>query len=1461
MLGIDKDGNDLSCAQREAYKNKAIDILEHCDPKSFYNAFYWENQQYRAKELIMYLQAFDYLRTLHEYYGYPMSLTQIENIEDELAEFTKSLHGRANNWLGNYGKMNNLTILTAAATGMAAVVLHGRTAMFFLPQKHPKRWANAAHFYISRSLWNHDKQQSKKGEIGPFADGPSYFEYAFESAIPFFISWDLFLGGKDHTGSYDESLLFSGTESVRNYMYDENYDNLYQWYNEIRMPNSFPPTNDDCWQSENFSALGIARTKKALKKGFTYDAFEPDDYEKMELRGATGLNLAPDYLLALIPTDKRLETKESVNLYSGDIIVRTNKQDGLSNQHYLHVNAEKNEALNAHRILGTGHEHGDALNLIVSSGEDILIFDPSYLGYENRGKINKGKHHNIITSDNSVFGELEPNPGASEVKVLKFETSENYDLIELEIQYTKGLTYGTTINRTIEVVKQYYLPFGKKMPQYHITDRIKNNSIFSAVNTFRLNGNGNSDDNPSTFIQHSNKKFEWNHPCFKDENNLDNWKIFAYIDIPGSSEVNIENDNAHGTFSTRLNYNPDETLLSGQTHICQGNSPKHSQIEISKHTSSYESIIIKTTLLPTPCQNNPVEPKKTKLDSRFTSQLFEFPHENDTLLNYHFSNEADSLINDKNPFGLSDSNIQITSDAKSIFFSYSSNPFFKSGTCISNLNFRKLKMQHGKSLIYHDTTYLNANKNIDFFYEIIGKCKYRAFSACDSETTIDVFIPDGILGQDMTVKNPEITSTYNDTSRVLTLQLPTGLSQFEIELTDPCLVSCYFPSTSETIHETFDFNEGITATLGHKLDIVQPTGLLNITNGSHMQICNGIYLRNRDSLVLYSGCGKDTGQLSITTCDGSGTGAVSAAMEGTGGGAKASKISVMSGGVLILDSNSVTQISNNSELHVWGTLVIKAGATLVIGDGRKCSYASIMVYPGAYVHIEDEAHLEFFKIVGDTQDRHVFFVSKLPTAASAIKGVAPSIVNLLLTDTILTGSETPVELCDLYTVTPDHGIANREWGFSNILKPKADIWVPNDTICQGECLLIDFSASLNDPIRSLEVCRIDTLFGLASEVCFGSMRIEGMQLTQGYNESSECYYSEASLKMFPLCNYIDSGNAWYKIFVKVENHCGIEDTQSVYFFVAKKPSALLALADTLACGGYGTVKAYNYSLVNAEKATYHVHVIDTTQYQDGDENRFFYGADWELYNLHYGDSFEFPDFNWQGGFTYAVSLTQYGWCGESNTSWDTINIQPGAVILASPASVYSNPLGPSALQLQGYVGNADYYTWSPTTDLDNPYVLNPIATPTDTITYILSAFKGSCEAHDTLFVRHNTLAYAGPADTICAGESIILGTSFDASLFLGYQFYENHLVLDEINERLGIDINFFSKLSLYLLSNAGKTALNSCVNYSTFLSTLNREQFYQEPWYAAYLEAFSNTYDFDDAFSLFVSGVNNNGTL
>lgn len=696
----------------------------------------------------------------------------------------------------------------------------------------------------------------------------------------------------------------------------------------------------------------------------------------------------------------------------------------------------------------------------------------------------------------------------------------------------------------------------------------------------------------------------------------------------------------------------------------------------------------------------------------------------------------------------------------------------------------------------------------------------------------------------------------------MSVDVPVGFSQFEMELSDPCLVSCFFPATVETIHETFDFKTGTTETLGHKLDIVNPNGLLNITKGSHMKICSGYYLRNKDSLVLYSGCAQDTGQLSITTCEGTGGALPYGSMTANGGAARPSKISVMPGAALVLEDSSVTSISNNSEIHVWGTLVIKAGAKLYMGDGRSCSKATLMVYPGAYVLIDDDAYLEFFKIVGDTQDRHIFFISKLPSGASAIVGVDPSIESLLTRDSIIDGSESPVEICDLNTVTPTHGISNHQWGFSNLLEPKAIVRIPADTLCKGECLQIDFNASLNDPIRMLEVCRIDTILGAAALSCFGSKRIEGYNLEAGYNESSKCYLSQANLQVFPLCTYLDSAGHWYKIDVKVANHCNQEDDTTLYLYITQKPQAAISLADTTGCPGFETVKVYNHSLVNAEKAIWHVNLVATGKYQDGDEDRFHYGGDWEVFNLHYGDSFTFPDFRWIGGFKYAVSLTQIGRCGDSESNWDTVEIQPGAIINASPATVYSEPLGPGALQLNGFVGSATSYSWTPTSYLSNANILNPVATPSDTITYVLSATKGNCEAFDTLFVKYNTMAYAGKSDTICAGEPVLLGPNYDAALFLAYQYYESpSAVWGEIESRVNSNPDYFDKLSLYFISSEGRNMLNSLNPYPAFLGTIDRDQFYEKSWFVTYFQIFHDNRNYNQALDLFRTAIDSDAVL
>lgn len=410
--------------------------------------------------------------------------------------------------------------------------------------------------------------------------------------------------------------------------------------------------------------------------------------------------------------------------------------------------------------------------------------------------------------------------------------------------------------------------------------------------------------------------------------------------------------------------------------------------------------------------------------------------------------------------------------------------------------------------------------------------------------------------------------------------------------------------------------------------------------------------------------------------------------------------------------------------------------------------------------------------------------------------------------------------------------------------------------------MIDFTASLNDPIREVQVCRIDTFAGLPVTNCFAASQIVGGTLMAGYGEGTHCYHSEAQLSVFPLCNYIDSTSSWYKVFVKVKNHCSEEDTQTIYFFVDEKiPTPVISLPN-IGCPGVGTVIAIDSSTVPSVYSLWNVQLVDTNQYQENDESMHYYGGDWEVVNQHFGDTFAFPGFNWIGGYKYAVSHTKFNTCGEASSLTDTIEIQPGAKIWASPGAVYSQPLGPGSLKLDGFVGNADSYSWAPTSYLDNPYILSPIATPPDTITYILTSTKGACNASDTLFIRYNRMAFAGNADTVC-GDPVLLGVDFDASLFLGYQHYENEISVENLmSTRLQIDSSFFDKLSIYMLTEDGRDQLNQCQSHLyNFMNTVDRQQFYNEGWYKTYIQLFHQEHGYQSAFQFFDSIIDQNNSL
>jgi gliding motility-associated-like protein len=80
------------------------------------------------------------------------------------------------------------------------------------------------------------------------------------------------------------------------------------------------------------------------------------------------------------------------------------------------------------------------------------------------------------------------------------------------------------------------------------------------------------------------------------------------------------------------------------------------------------------------------------------------------------------------------------------------------------------------------------------------------------------------------------------------------------------------------------------------------------------------------------------------------------------------------------------------------------------------------------------------------------------------------------------------------------------------------------------------------------------------------------------------------------------------------------------------------------------------------------------------------------------------------------------------------------------------------------------YSWTPTASLNDPTLLNPVATPSTTTTYTLLTRIGSCSATDNMIVK--VVPYpgsnAGPDDTICYNTSTrlvgnIVGSSFSWS--------------------------------------------------------------------------------------------------
>ena len=117
--------------------------------------------------------------------------------------------------------------------------------------------------------------------------------------------------------------------------------------------------------------------------------------------------------------------------------------------------------------------------------------------------------------------------------------------------------------------------------------------------------------------------------------------------------------------------------------------------------------------------------------------------------------------------------------------------------------------------------------------------------------------------------------------------------------------------------------------------------------------------------------------------------------------------------------------------------------------------------------------------------------------------------------------------------------------------------------------------------------------------------------------------------------------------------------------------------------------------------------------------------------------------------TYYVTADAFG-CQISDTV--TINVvDPSSVSAGDDVGLC---LGNSVQLNATGVGNV---TWSPSATLDNPTILNPIATPTVTTTYYFTLDNGTCLIEDSVTVNILSSATIALEDVeICEGESVVL---------------------------------------------------------------------------------------------------------
>jgi len=390
--------------------------------------------QYRSRELICYLEAYDMLREIGG------SRVWEEDIAQRLIQFASNIYYLANYW-GGFFTYNNHRIITASALGMAGILFGdwGVDEDEFnddgFRSYMPTAWVGYGMVNINSVLYTHQVYDD-----GGYNEGPHYLRYAFVHALPFYKAMKKFgeifhlpQGGPpygDWIESYsaypDKNYMIRSPWYGRRYTAKPDLWDILDWITKIRQPEGRVPGIAHTFNDTYFPETSIAGGHNFWPQ-ISYES-DMGDEEMLNWALSAYTDSRIDFIAAGNTFQESPQNWETNQIFpqTGDIVFRSGW--GLDDI-YMHIYA-RNYAYDSGDSHVYSHIQHDNSSFLLGFKGHTLALDAGYISWDDKNEVNNPYNHNLIL----VQG-LGPSRTSTTANIEDLQFGESYDYVRIRTDY------------------------------------------------------------------------------------------------------------------------------------------------------------------------------------------------------------------------------------------------------------------------------------------------------------------------------------------------------------------------------------------------------------------------------------------------------------------------------------------------------------------------------------------------------------------------------------------------------------------------------------------------------------------------------------------------------------------------------------------------------------------------------------------------------------------------------------------------------------------------------------------------------------------------------------------------------------------------------------------------------------------------------------------------------------------